>query len=654
MSKLLTVEVADAPDVPGETKPRRSAYAPPGPLIKGLPEASTLHENMLRSVNKFGDSPFLGKRTFVDGVAGPYVFQSYSEIFERIKNFSSYLVSIGMKPRQNIGLFSINRAEWVIGEHGAFCQNVCTVPLYDTLGAEAVEFIISETSLPVVVATKDKVKFLLDLVGKSTKLSSVKHIVAMDEAPEDLVEKGKSLGITVISFADAETAGAASPAPFSPPLPDDLATICYTSGTTGLPKGVMLTHTNMLGFGGSVDHLMNCGRMYRFTSSDSYISYLPLAHVMEREVLLVITTVGAKIGFYQGDTLKLLDDVAELKPTVFASVPRLFNRIYDRILQGVSAKGGVAKMLFDTAYAAKKRNLANGYVTHVLWDRLVFGAVRARLGGRVKVIVSGSAPLSADIKDFLKICFSVELFEGYGQTETAAALTVDDRYDYLGRGGLVLPCAEIKLQDVPSMNYTSKDKPYARGEIMVRGTNLFIGYHNQPDKTAETLDKDGWAHTGDIGQFDEQGRLQIIDRLKNIFKLSQGEYIAPEKVEMVLLKHELVAQAFVYGDSLQSTIVAVIVPDEEVFMKWATPEFGEKTFKDHCADPNVAKAVLKQLETYCRQEGLKGFEIVKGLHLEPVQFSMENGLYTPSFKLKRHDAKIHYQGVIDKLYLEMK
>ncbi|KAJ3124260.1 Long chain acyl-CoA synthetase 7 peroxisomal [Nowakowskiella sp. JEL0407] len=652
--ELLSVEVADAPEIPGETKPRRSAAAPSGPLIKGMPGASTLHEHIVQCAAKYGDHPFLGKRIITDGVVGPYVFETYSEVFERMKNISSFLVKYGIKPRQNVGLFSINRPEWVVSEYGSFGQGICTVPLYDTLGADAVEFIIGETDLPLVFATKDKVKFLLGLMGKSAKLKTIKYMIAMDDAPNELVQQGKSLGVQVISFSDAENIGKASPAPFSPPLPDDLATICYTSGTTGSPKGVLITHMNMLGFGGSILHLMKSGRMYKFSERDSYVSYLPLAHVMERELMLVVSGVGARIGFYQGDTQKLLDDVVELKPTIFASVPRLFNRVYDRIMQGVNAKGGVAKMLFDFAYAAKKRNLANGYITHMLWDNLIFGAVRARLGGRVKVIVSGSAPILPDIKDFLRICFSAEIFEGYGQTETAAALTVDFQHDYLGTGGIVLPCAEVKLRDVPSMNYSSKDKPYARGEIMVRGTNLFIGYHNEPEKTAETIEKDGWAHTGDIGQFDAQGRLQIIDRLKNIFKLSQGEYVAPEKVEMTLIKHELIAQAFVYGDSLQSTIVAVLVPDEHVFMKWATSEYGERTFAEHCVDPIVVKAVLKQMDTFCRQEGLKGFEIIKGLHLEPVLFSMENGLYTPSFKLRRHDAKVYYNSVIEKLYAEMK
>ncbi|KAJ1555032.1 Long chain acyl-CoA synthetase 7 peroxisomal, partial [Nowakowskiella sp. JEL0078] len=651
MSKILTVEVPGAPEIAGETKPRRNIYYDGKDFLKFPEHATTTFEVLLRGVQTSGDLPFLGKRSVIDGAAGPYVWESYNEVLVNVKNFGYYLHNLGLKRQQNIGLFSVNRSEWVVAEQGSFSMGLSTVPLYDTLGAEAVEFIIKETELSLIVCTSDRAKFLLDLKEKAgTKINSLNHIIVMDQAIETLISRGAKLGITIISFKEAQEIGKASPVVIEPSKPEELATICYTSGTTGPPKGVKLTHVNMIGFLASVMNLIKAGRMYQFSTDDVYISYLPLAHVMERECFLVLMYHGARVGFYQGDTLKLLDDVAELKPTVFGSVPRLYNRIYDRVLAGVKAKGGVAQTLFETAFAAKKAGLAKGYLTHFLWDRLVFGTVRARLGGRVKMMLTGAAPLSGDVIDFLRICFSVEVYEGYGQTETAAALTITDRADYTGRGGLPLACAEIKLVDVPSMNYTSKDKPFPRGEIMVRGTNLFIGYHNAPEKTAETIDTDGWVHTGDIGQFDAQGRLQIIDRLKNIFKLSQGEYIAPEKIENTLIKHELVAQAFVYGDSIQSTIVAIIVPDEDTFVKWANEAYGVKSFEEHAADAVVVKALLKQLDAFCRTDGLKGFEIVKAIHIDTVQFSMENNLFTPSFKLKRHEAKIYYSSAIKTLY----
>ncbi|KAJ1555340.1 hypothetical protein HK096_003485 [Nowakowskiella sp. JEL0078] len=651
MPKILTVEVPDYPDTSGETKPRRNIYYSGVDILKFPEHATTTFEVLLRGVQTSGELPFLGKRSLADGVAGPYVWESYNEVLSHVKNFGYYLHHLGLQRQQNIGLFSVNRPEWVIAEQGSFSMGLSTVPLYDTLGADSVEFIIKETELSLIVSTSDRAKFLLDLKEKSgSNIDSLNRIIVMDKATEVLISRGAKLGVKITAFEEATEIGKTNPVDIEPSKPEDIATICYTSGTTGPPKGVKLTHTNMIGFLASVIHLIKADRMYKFSRDDVYISYLPLAHVMERECFLVLMYHGARVGFYQGDTLKLLDDVAELKPTVFGSVPRLYNRIYDKVLAGVKAKGGIAQTLFEKAFAVKKAGLAKGSLTHFLWDRLVFSTVRARLGGRVKMMLTGAAPLSGDVIDFLRICFSVEVYEGYGQTETAAALTISDRADYTGRGGLPLACSEVKLVDVPSMNYTSKDQPFPRGEIMVRGSNVFIGYHNAPDKTALTFEDDGWIHTGDIGQFDSQGRLQIIDRLKNIFKLSQGEYIAPEKIENTLINHELVAQAFVYGDSLQSTIVAVIVPDEDTFVKWANESYGVKKFEEHAANPAVVKALLKQLDTFCRTCGLKGFEIVKAIYIDTVQFSMENNLITPSFKLKRHEAKIYYSSAIKALY----
>lgn len=255
-----------------------------------------------------------------------------------------------------------------------------------------------------------------------------------------------------------------------------------------------MTHKNFVA-GISAFRLLDKHQKFHFPgATDTHISYLPLAHVFERLCQGIMIAGAARIGYYQGDTLKLLDDVAVLKPTIFVSVPRLFNRIYDKVLAGVKAKGGLAAFLFNRAYQAKKANLKRGIVEHALWDRLVFGAIRARLGGKVKHIVSGSAPIAPDVMDFLRICFSADVYEGYGQTEQAAGLTFSYKGDLTpGQVGPPQVCVEVKLKDIPSMNYTSQDKPFPRGEIMLRGHSVFQGYYNAPKQTAETLDDDGWA-----------------------------------------------------------------------------------------------------------------------------------------------------------------
>jgi len=256
----------------------------------------------------------------------------------------------------------------------------------------------------------------------------------------------------------------------------------------------VLTHKNIIATVSSLHKMASHQKFFIPGPTDTHISYLPLAHVFERACQAVMISGAARIGYYQGDILKLLDDVAILQPTIFVSVPRLFNRIYDKVLAGVKAKGGIAAFLFNRAYATKKANLRRGILEHAIWDRLVFGAIRARLGGRVKHIVSGSAPISPDVIDFLRICFSADVYEGYGQTEQAAGLCMSYRGDLTpGQVGPPQLCVEVKLKDIPGMNYTSQDKPFPRGEIMLRGHSVFPGYYKAPQQTAETIDADGWA-----------------------------------------------------------------------------------------------------------------------------------------------------------------
>ena len=431
-----------------------------------------------------------------------------------------------------------------------------TVPLYDTLGDEAIEHIVKKCNIPLIFATADKATVLVKI---ASKLTCVKTIVVMNDITKELTDLAAKTKIKLIEFKTIEEEGAQKPKDSVKISTDAIATISFTSGTTGLPKGALLSHGNLLAFLTGMLHMIEHNQVYPLSGNDVHISYLPLAHVLERIVQASIMYLGASIGFYQGDTLKLMDDMAVLKPTIFASVPRLYNKIYDRVLAGAKAHGGLKTYLFNYAYESKKYWLSRGYVKHSFWDRLVFGAVRERLGGRVGFMITGAAPISTEVLDFLRICFSVKLTEGYGQTEGSGGSCATHCTDLEpGHVGPPMPHVMCKLRDVPSMNYLSSDKPFPRGEICFKGASIFKGYYKEPEKTKEALSADGWCYTGDVGYWDEKGRLRIIDRVKNIFKLAQGEYIAPEKIEIVYAKHEIIAQAFVYGDSLQSTLVAVI------------------------------------------------------------------------------------------------
>lgn len=391
-------------------------------------------------------------------------------------------------------------------------------------------------------------------------------------------------------------------------------------------------------------------------ADDVCISYLPLAHIYGRISDMMILTVGGRLGFFSGDMNTLVDDIQVLKPTVFASVPRLLNKIYGKLVASTIQAPGVTGALARRAVAAKLANLeaGKGY-THPLWDRLIFNKVKQALGGNVRIMVTGSAPIGKDVMQFLRIAFCCDIREGYGATETCAASTVHYEGEYLaGHIGGPFTCNEIMLLDVPEMEYLSTD-PYPRGEICVRGPNIFKGYFKDEEKTREAIDEEGWFHTGDIGMINERGAIVIIDRKKNIFKLAQGEYIAPEKIENVYAKDPIIGQIYLHGDSLQSSLVAIVVPDPDALnslLAAKLPQIHAKklSLPELCKLPEVNALVLAQMDRVGKLSGLRGFEFAKAIHLEPEPFTIENDLLTPTFKVKRPQAKKHFEAQIAQLY----
>ncbi|KAI9318729.1 hypothetical protein BX666DRAFT_2026157 [Dichotomocladium elegans] len=641
-----TVPAPDAQPVEGETLPMRH-FLFKDKLVDRLDTGERTMWEMYLHGNKVNP----GKRPFDEhGVAQPYVWQTHAEVRKRIDNFARGLTSLGLRHQKALGVYSINRPEWTITEIACYRQAFMIVALYDTLGADAMEYIVNQVDMEYIVAQPDKLSNLTQL---KARLPTIKTVIVMDDSVKEADKQAAvDAGLVVHTFAEVEKMGeAVTEEEHEGPQPEDIATICYTSGTTGVPKGVVLTHANCVAsIAGSIKAGLS-GTFANITHTDVYISYLPMAHTFERTAQGLSVYQGASIGFFQGNTAKLLDDIAALKPTIFCSVPRLFNRIYDKVLGTVKAKGGTTAYMFNKAYNAKKANI-NTTVHHWLWDRVVFGKIRANLGGRLRFILSGSAPVSPEVMEFMRICFSAQVYEGYGQTENfcAGCLTITDDTTQ-GVVGAPFPCSEIKLIDVPEMDYRSTDKPFPRGEICIRGPAVMREYYLAPDKTAETITEDGWLLTGDIGLFDEGGRVQIIDRRKNIFKLSQGEYIAPEKIEGVYQKHELVAQAFVYGDSLQPSLVGVIVPDKDALKRWGKDK--NMSLEEMIASEDIKKEILGLLVKYGKQNDLKGFEQIKALHFTFDEFTIDNDLLTPTFKLKREVAKKVYAEEIKAMYASL-
>ncbi|ESR46569.1 hypothetical protein CICLE_v10000461mg [Citrus x clementina] len=610
------------------------------------PEIGTLHDNFIYAVENYPDYKYLGTRVRVDGTVGGYKWMTYGEVSAARKEIGSGLLFHGLQKGVRIGLYLINRPEWLIVDHACSAYSYISVPLYDTLGPDAVKYVVNHAEIEAIFCIPQTLNTLLSFISE---IPSVHLIVVVGGKDEHLPSLPSTSGVKLISYLQLQSQGCSSPQPFCPPKPEDIATICYTSGTTGTPKGVVLTHGNL------ISNVAGFSLMVQFYPSDIYMSYLPLAHIYERANQIVSVYYGVAVGFYQGDNLKLMDDLAVLKPTIFPSVPRLYNRIYSGITNAVKASGTLREKLFTAAYNSKKQAIVSGQTPSKMWDRLVFNKIRERLGGRVRFMGSGASPLSPDVMDFLKVCFGCQVMEGYGMTETSCIISAIDKGDNLsGHVGSPNPACEIKLVDVPEMNYTSEDQPHPRGEICVRGPIVFQGYYKNEVQTREVIDGDGWLHTGDIGLWLPGGRLKIIDRKKNIFKLAQGEYVAPEKIENVYAKCKFVLQCFIYGDSFNSCLVAIVAVDPDVLKDWAASQgIKFEDLEQLCNDLRARAAVLAEMNAVGEEGQLRGFEYAKAVTLMPEPFSVENGLLTPTFKIKRPQAKERFAKAISNMYAEL-
>ncbi|KAF4663713.1 hypothetical protein FOL47_005582, partial [Perkinsus chesapeaki] len=620
----------------------------------------TSFDVLKRAAERYPDRPCHGTRPLLDDGVGPFEWQTYKDVYNRIVNFGRGIEELNLLSDDGsmrlIGLYMKNRSEWVIAEQGAFTRRATTVPLYDTLGEDVVHYIINQTMLTTVVCSSPQIAKLVDVKGRCP---SLRAIISVDPLPAGAREACNSVDIKLFSFDEIELAGAKVAYPPLVGKSTDIATFCYTSGTTGEPKGALLSQGNVIANAASF--------VESFTSpypacdvrdgEQYYLNYLPLPHVFGRVVEIAMYYLGVRIGFYQGDALKLMDDIAALKPTIFISVPRLLNRLYEKIVAANSSNE-----LFNKAVVEKLAGLKRHELKHPKWDKEVFEDVKVALGlQKVQLVFTGSAPIATHVLDFLRVFFACPVIEGYGATECSGVATYTHPLDFTsGHIGGPASCIEVKLADVPEMGYLMSDTEHGsglaklecrgRGEIYLRGPSAFLGYYKMADKTKDTIDSDGWVHSGDIGIWLKGGQLKIIDRKKSIFKLSQGEYIAPERIENVLILSPYVGQAFVYGNPLRSFLVAVIVPDFENLQKKLGERDRLKSPDDICRSDFVKALILKSLREVSKNSGLRTFEWVRAVHLTPEPFSVDNDILTPSFKLKRNVAVKVFEREVEALY----
>ena len=526
-------------------------------------------------------------------------------------------------------------------------QALYSVSLYDTLGPDTTEYIINHAGLPCVIASLNHVVPLLKLKPRCPTLKVIVVLEPLDEGEpagfrrQDILDEvAKGQDVKIMSYSDVEKLGETINRPMTAPQPEDMITINYTSGTTGHPKGVVLTHANAVA--ATCSSLVACQQ----TKDNCMYSYLPLAHIYERVGQHAAFSSGARIGYFHGNVLEIVDDLKILKPTGFASVPRLFNRFGASIKAATTEAPGFRGTLSRHIVATKLANLADpdspkATYKHAFYDRIWGRKVVKAIGlENAQFLVSGSAPLDPSLHQFLRAVFGVHFLQGYGLTESYAVSLAQLEGDVsVGNCGALAPCVEACLADLPDMEYMSTDKPNPRGELLLRGPSLFREYFRNEEETNKAFTEDGWFRTGDVAEVDHLGRFKIIDRRKNVLKLAQGEYVSPEKIENVYLANcSWMSSAYVHGDSAQSSLVCIGAMMPEMFATFASKVLGKPiaegdidALKAAAINPKVRKAMMKELDTVGKKSKFNNYERVKNVTLLYEPFTVENELLTPTW-----------------------
>ena len=658
----------------GETAILRNPKVPKGELIQKMQfGCETILESFEINLKKNRHKcNFIGyrKKLSKNELEKKFTWITYEEANNIMTNFCLGLNVMNLCPKIDIenegsfrflDIYSRNKKEWLLSFLGAMKDSITIVTIYETLGDLAVEFILEQTQITSVVIEIKALAKILELANKN-KLFNLKNIIVIEkEDDEETCKKLEELGLNVYSWEEIVEKGKneGQNIKIKNAEPEDICEINYTSGTTGYPKGVKLTHKNIV-VGTDVGEFIGLNA----TTKDLYISYLPYAHIMETFIITYAFNHGVAIGIYNGSASKLIEDIQILKPTAICAVPRIFQRIYDAINNKVKTKSTIAQKIFQRAIEIKMKDYEEtGMYKNILLDNLVFTEVRKTLGGRLRFMLVGSAPMDGYILNFLRCSLSVEIMEGYGQTENVAGAllsnTCDPVTNHLGGPGWWV---ELKLVDQPELGYTSKNidketgKSRPSGELCSRGPNICKGYFRNPEKTKETIDKEGWLHSGDIAQIiPEHGNaLRIVDRVKNIFKLQQGEYVSPEKIENLYEKCKYIEQIFIYGNSLKNYLVCIVHPNNNDIIKYfkskGINDIDKNNWKEYLEDKDLKEEIIKEIDSFGRKNGLKGFEIPKKVHLFKDEFSVENQIITPTMKIRRHIAKNIFEKEINDMY----
>ncbi len=587
---------------------------------------NTINRRFADAAGRFADRPALSSK---DGKG--WATLTYADVEARVRRFALGLRALGVQSGDRVALLSENRPEWVIADLAALALGAVTVPLYPTLpAAQVAPLLLDSGARAVVVSDARQLKKVLASRGQAPDLRAIvvmEEAAATGDAPsfEAVLREGDA--VRVDDFALMRDAVG----------PDDLMSLIYTSGTTGVPKGVMLTHDNMCA---TLDGARLNYAQFQ-PPGDTFLSFLPLSHIYERVLSCLALTTGAHT-YYNDSVFRLMDNMAEARPTIMVNVPRVFESIHERVLAEAAKMPEGRRRWFAWAVEVGERTAARrsaGRSLGPLWplqralaDRLVLSKLRDKFGGRLKFFVSGGAPLNPQTGAFFQ-ALGTPILEGYGLTETTgpAAANRADRIR-LGTVGPAFPGCTVRQAD--------------DGELLVLGRNVMRGYWNQPDATAEVLDADGWFHTGDIGEIAADGAITITDRKKDLLVLANGKKVAPQPIETMLKRSPFIADAVLLGDG-SGSVSALLLPDFDRLKAWGKEQGKEG--RDGAAlasDPDVRRLFKKEVD------GLSGdladFERIKRLALLPAPLTIEGGELTPTLKIRRKAVAEKYGALLER------
>ncbi len=607
--------------------PSPTVYASGGPA----PERGTVNRLFFEAIEEHD-----GAAAYRHKVRGVWEAISHRTVLQRVRRTALGLRTIGIEPGDRVAILSENRPEWAIVDYACITSGVTDVPVYSTLPAEQIPHILVDSGSKVVfVSTADQARKLSSVRSQVPQLT---HIIGFAATKED----GCDMTLAELEAAGAQLDNDKVAEEFKSAAlavsPDALLTLIYTSGTTGAPKGVMLTHDNVH------SNCVATTMMIPVSQTDQALSFLPLSHIFERMGAYYLFSRGVSIAYAESiDTVPV--NMVEVKPSVMLSVPRLYEKIYARVLENAVSSGGLRKRIFFWARATGQRwaneKLAGREPGALLsWQygvatKLVFSKLKERTGGRMRLFVSGGAPLSPDIARFFYSA-GLPILEGYGLTETSPVITANTLENYrIGTVGM--PIRGVEVMIAPD------------GEILTRGPHVMKGYYNSPEATNEAIDNDGWFHTGDIGELTD-GFLRITDRKKDLIVTAGGKNIAPQPIENLVKMNKYVSQAVMLGDKRKFPIM-LVVPDWDQLEKWASAQNIVWTSRAALlAMPTIRSKMEKEVKT--QLEGLASFETPKKFAWLEHDFSIERGELTPKLSVKRRVVESRYAKEVEALYEE--